>query len=240
MNVEIDVRSLLPSIQAPTVVIHRREETIDARSAQYLADAIPDARLVVLDGVDHLPWIGDQDAVLDEMEKLITGGRPAVSSERVLATVLFTDIVDSTLHASRLGDAAWRRLLDAHDTHTQAVVRDGRGRVVKSTGDGVLATFDSPSRAIESAVRLRSQLAELGIRIRAGLHTGEVERRGDDVGGLGVHIAARIEALAGAGQVVVSSTVKDLSAGSGFVFEDLGVSTLKGVDGEWRAHLLAS
>jgi class 3 adenylate cyclase/pimeloyl-ACP methyl ester carboxylesterase len=239
MNVEIDVRSLLGSIQAPTVVIHRREETIDLRSAEYLADAIPDSRLVVLDGVDHLPWIGDQDAVLDEMEELITGGRRAVSSERVLATVLFTDIVDSTLQASRLGDAAWRRLLDAHDTHTQAVVRDGRGRVVKSTGDGVLATFDSPSRAIESAVRLRSQLAELGIHIRAGLHTGEVERRGDDVGGLGVHIAARIEALAGAGQVVVSSTVKDLSAGSGFVFEDMGVSTLKGVDGEWRVHLLA-
>jgi len=161
-----------------------------------------------------------------------------VSSERVLATVLFTDIVDSTVHASRLGDAAWRRLLDAHDTHTQAVVRDSRGHVVKSTGDGVLATFDSPSRAMESAVRLRSQLADLGIQIRVGLHTGEIERRGDDVGGVGVHIAARIEALAGAGQIVVSSTVKDLSAGSGFAFEDLGLSTLKGVDGEWRAHLL--
>jgi class 3 adenylate cyclase len=238
-NAEIDVRSLLPSIQAPTVVIHRREETIDARSGEYLARAIPGARLVLLDGVDHLPWIGDQDAVLDEMEDLITGGRRAVSSERVLATVLFTDIVDSTVQASRLGDTAWRRLLDDHDTHTHAVIRDGRGRVVKSTGDGVLATFDSPSRAMESAVRLRSRLADLGIQIRAGLHTGEIERRGDDVGGVGVHIAARIEALAGAGQIVVSSTVKDLSAGSGFAFEDLGLSTLKGVDGEWTVHLLA-
>lgn len=238
-NVEIDVRSLLPSIQAPTVVIHRRNETIDTRNAEYLARAVPEARLVVLDGADHLPWIGDQDAVLDEMEELITGGRRAAPSERVLATVLFTDIVDSTALASRLGDAAWRRLLDEHDSQTHAAVRDCLGRVVKSTGDGVLATFDSPSRAMESAVQLRKRLTDIGIQIRAGLHTGEIERRGEDVGGVGVHIAARIEALAGAGQIVVSSTVKDLSAGSGFAFEDLGLSTLKGVDGEWRVHLLA-
>lgn len=238
-NVEIDVRSLLPSIQAPTVVVHRRAESIDRRNGEYLARAIPGARLVMLDGVDHLPWIGDQDAVLDEIEALVTGGFRAAPSERVLATVLFTDIVDSTALASRLGDAAWRRLLDAHDIHAHAAVRDGLGRVVKSTGDGVLATFDSPSRAMESAVRLRRQLAELGMQIRAGLHTGEIERRGDDVGGVAVHIAARIEALAGSGQIVVSSTVKDLSAGSGFAFRDLGFSTLKGVDGEWRAHVLA-
>jgi class 3 adenylate cyclase/pimeloyl-ACP methyl ester carboxylesterase len=238
-NVEIDVRSLLGSIQAPTVVIHRREEAIDTRNAEYLASAIAGARLVVLDGADHLPWIGDQDAVIDEMEDLITGGRRVVPSERVLATVMFTDIVDSTAVASRLGDAAWRRLLDEHDSQTHAAVRDGMGRVVKSTGDGVLATFESPSRAMESAVRLRNRLAEIGIEIRAGLHTGEIERRGEDVGGVGVHIAARIEALAGAGQIVVSSTVKDLSAGSGFAFEDLGFSKLKGVDGEWRVHLLA-
>ncbi|MCW3018416.1 MAG: hydrolase, partial [Solirubrobacterales bacterium] len=195
-NVEIDVRSLLGSIQAPTVVIHRRDEAIDTRNAEYLSRAIPDARLVVLEGADHLPWIGDQDAVLDEMEEFITGGRRAVPSERVLATVLFTDIVDSTAVASRVGDAAWRRLLDEHDSQTHAAVRDGLGRVVKSTGDGVLATFDSPSRAMESAVRLRKRLADIGIQIRAGLHTGEIERRGEDVGGVGVHIAARIEALA--------------------------------------------
>jgi class 3 adenylate cyclase len=240
MNVEIDVRSLLQSIQAPTVVIHRRDETLDSRNAEYLAERVPNARLVLLDGADHLPWIGDQDAVIDEIEELITGGRAALRSQRVLATVLFTDIVDSTAVASRLGDAAWRRLLDEHDSQARLAVRDGLGRVVKSTGDGVLATFDSPSRAMESALRLRRRLADIGIQIRAGLHTGEVERRGEDVGGVGVHIAARIEALAGAGQIVVSSTVKDLSAGSGFAFEDLGLATLKGVDGEWRIHLLAA
>jgi class 3 adenylate cyclase len=240
MNVEIDATSVLPSIQAPTVVIHRRAEALDLRNAEYLAANIPGARLVVVEGTDHLPWIGDQAPILDEMEELITGNRRSVSSERFLATVLFTDIVDSTAMAGRLGDASWRQLLDEHDSRTQAVVRECGGRVVNSTGDGVLATFDSPSRAIESALRLRRQLGRSGVEIRCGLHTGEIERRGENVGGVGVHIAARIEALAGAGEILVSGTVKDLSAGSPFSFEDRGLSTLKGVEGKWQVHALTS
>ncbi len=240
MNVEIDATSVLSSVQAPTVVVHRDKEILDVRNAEYLAANIPGARLRVVEGADHLPWIGDQEPILDEMEELITGDRRSASSERFLATVLFTDIVGSTELAGQLGDAAWRQLLDEHDSRTEAVVRGGGGRVVNSTGDGVLATFDSPSRAIESALRLRRQLADAGVTIRCGLHTGEIERRGRDVGGMGVHIAARIEALAGAGEILVSGTVKDLSAGSRFAFEDRGLSTLKGVDGEWRVHQLVS
>jgi class 3 adenylate cyclase len=240
MNAEVDIRSLLPTIQAPTLVIHRRDEVIDVRNAEYLAEKIPGARLVVMEGVDHLPWIGDMETVVAEIEVAITGSRRSVPSERLLATVLFTDIVGSTDMATRLGDAAWRRLLDEHDSRTLATVKEGGGRVIQQTGDGVLATFDSPSRAMESTLRLRRGLAGAGIQIRAGLHTGEIERRGDNVGGIGVNIAARIEALAGAGEILVSGTVKDLSVGSGFSFEDRGPSTLKGVEGTWPVHLLIS
>jgi class 3 adenylate cyclase len=240
MNGEIDVRALLPTISVPTLVIHREAECIPIGSAEYLADNIPGARLVRLPGVDHLPWIGDQDAVLDAIEEFVTGHRPAVSVDRVLATVLFTDIVDSTRTASALGDQAWRRLLDDHDSVTSRIVRGASGNVVKSTGDGVLATFDSPSRAITATTDLHRELASFGVRIRAGLHTGEVERRGDDVGGIGVNIAARIEGLAGSGETLTSSTVKDLCAGSGFRFDEHGEHTLKGVDGTWRVFRVSA
>ncbi|GAC1318934.1 MAG: adenylate/guanylate cyclase domain-containing protein [Acidimicrobiales bacterium] len=240
MNADIDVRAVLPAIRVPTVVVHRESECIPFGSGKYLAEHIPNARFVGLPGVDHLPWLGDADAILDVVEEFVTGHRPAVSVDRVLATVLFTDIVDSTKTASSLGDHAWHRLLDDHDDVTGRIIREASGHVVKSTGDGVLATFDSPSRAITATTHLHRELAGFGVRIRAGLHTGEVERRGSDVGGIGVNIAARIEGLAGSGETLTSSTVKDLCAGSGFRFEERGEHALKGVDGTWRVYRLGA
>ncbi|GAC1375281.1 MAG: adenylate/guanylate cyclase domain-containing protein [Acidimicrobiales bacterium] len=240
MNVDIDIRSVLPTIRTPTLVIHRLEEGMSIENARYLAAKIRGAQLLELPGRDHMPWLGNSDLVLDAIEEFVTGARPQVSIDRVLATVLFTDIVDSTQTASGLGDGAWRRLLDEHDAVTMRVVREASGTVIKSTGDGVLATFDSPSRALAATTQLHRLLRPFDVRIRAGLHTGEVEKRGDDVGGIGVNIAARIEALAGPGETLTSSTVKDLCAGAGFTFEDRGEHALKGVDGTWKVYRLAS
>jgi class 3 adenylate cyclase len=232
---ESDVRSILPTIRVPTLVIHRAKgKGFPAEYGRYLAEHIPGARYVELPGMDNLIWAGDQDAILDEIQDFITGVRPAPTPKRVLATVLFTDIVDSTRRAAEVGDRAWRRILDEHFAITRRQLDRFDGRMIKSVGDGVLATFDGPARAVRCAAAIRDGVAELGLDLRAGLHTGEIELQPDDVAGLAVHIGARISALAGAGEILVSSTVKDLVVGSGLEFEDHGSRDLKGVPGEWR------
>lgn len=233
---EFDIRPVLETIQAPTLVIHRTDDTmVPVAHGRYLADHIPGARYVELDGTDHLPWFGDGDSVVDAMEEFLTGGHAGeVDADRQLATVLFTDIVGSTELASKLGDRRWRSLLDDHDAAARDIVASSRGRVVKTTGDGMLATFDGPVRAIRCATAFRDEARTLGVDIRAGVHTGEIEVRGDDVGGIAVHIGARVGALAGAGEVLVSRTVADLVAGSGLELADRGEHALKGVPGEWR------
>jgi class 3 adenylate cyclase len=232
---EIDVRPALPAIDVPTLVIHRAgDKLVPAFHGHYLAEGIPSARYVELEGDDHLWVIGDQDAILDEAEEFLVGSRGAAESERALATVLFTDIVSSTEKAAALGDRGWRQLLERHDAAVRHQLALHRGREVKTMGDGFLATFDGPARAIRCATALQGEVAGLGIEVRAGIHTGEVELIGDDVGGMAVNIGARIGALAGAGEVLVSSTVRELVVGSGLEFADRGVQTLKGAPGEWR------
>lgn len=232
---QTDVRDVLPSIQAPTLLLHRRDDqVIDVRHSRYLARHIPGARYVELDGNDNLLVVGDSERILAEIETFLTGAHTPPEPDRVLATVMFTDIVGSTATAARLGDRAWRALLARHDQISRAQVERFRGRPVKSLGDGWLATFDGPARAIRCALMLRDALGELGVALRAGLHTGECEAIGDDLGGLAVHIGARIGALAAAREVLVSNTVKDLVVGSGIEFADRGEHALKGVPGTWR------
>jgi len=232
---EIDVRPALPAIDVPTLVMHRAgDKLVPAFHGHYLAEGIPSARYVELEGDDHLWVIGDQDAILDEVEEFLVGSRGAAESERALATVLFTDIVSSTEKAAALGDRGWRQLLERHDAAVRHQLALHRGREVKTMGDGFLATFDGPARAIRCATALQGEVAGLGIEVRAGIHTGEVELIGDDVGGMAVNIGARIGALADAGEVLVSSTVRELVVGSGLEFADRGVQTLKGAPGEWR------
>ena len=201
-----------------------------------VAAAIPGARFVELDGVDHIPYVGDYKAVTGEIEEFLTGQRHEHPPDRVLATVLFTDIVDSTRRAAELGDQRWRELLQRHDEMARAEIRSYQGRFVKHTGDGLLATFDGPTRAVLCATALAERMPQIGLDIRSGLHTGECLRRGDDIGGIAVHIAARIAAKAGAKEVLVSNTVKDLVYGSGITFEDRGAHVLKGVPGEWQLY----
>ncbi len=235
MNGRIDVRGVLGSIRAPTLVMHRRGDTgFDFRHAQHLAAAIPNARLAALEGEDSFPFLGDTDSVLGEMEEFLTGARAQPEPDRILSTVLFTDICRSTERAAELGDARWRSLLEQHDTAVRDQIARHRGRTVKSTGDGILATFDGPARAIRAAHRIADEVAEIGLEVRAGLHTGECEVIGDDVGGLAVHIAARVVANAEPREVLVSNTVKDLVVGSGLRFDDRGEHTLRGVPGTWR------
>jgi class 3 adenylate cyclase len=232
---EIDVRSALPAIDVPTLVLHRRDDgLIPARQARYLAEHIPGARYVELEGADHLPTVGDLDALLDEVEEFLVGSRRAREAERALATILFTDIVGSTETAARLGDSRWRDLLERHDATVRRELAVHRGHEVKTMGDGFLATFDGPARAIRCAVAIRDELRETGIDVRAGIHTGEVELIGTDVGGMAVNIGARVGALGGAGEVLVSSTVRELVVGSGIDFDDRGAHELKGAPGEWR------
>ena len=239
MNAEIDIRPILPVIQVPTLVLHRAGDRIVQREeAIYLAEHIPDAKLVILDGQDHLPWVGDQDSLLDEIEEGLTGIRRGPELHRVLATVLFTDIVDSTKRAAELGDARWKGLLRAHDEVVRTELARFRGVEVKTTGDGFLATFDGPARAVGCAEAIIQTVRRLGIEVRAGCHTGEIEHVGDDIAGIAVHIGARVAALAGASEVLVSSTVKDLVVGSGLSFEDRGSHQLKGVTDPW--HLFAA
>jgi pimeloyl-ACP methyl ester carboxylesterase/class 3 adenylate cyclase len=234
MVLETDVRDLLPSIRVPTLVLHRQEEFIPVEGARYMAEHIPGARLVVLPGMDHIPFYGDGDGYAEEIEEFLTGARQAPVSDRILTTVMFTDIVGSTERAATLGDARWRELLGRHDELMRAELERHRGREVKTMGDGFLATFDGPARGIRCARAVADQVRSLDIELRAGLHTGECELIGDDIGGMAVNIGARIGALADADEVVVSSTVKDLVVGSGISFSDRGTRELKGVPGEWR------
>ena len=239
MNSQIDTSDILASVNVPTLVIHRKDDVaVDVEGGQFLAERIPDAKYVELSGVDHLPWVGENtNQILDEMAKFLTGEWRPVEADRILATVLFTDIVDSTRHAAELGDQQWREMLDRHNTMMHKNIVRFRGRAIKSTGDGFLATFDGPARAIRCASAASEAAREIGIEIRAGLHTGEIELIGDDIGGIAVHIASRVLGQAGANKVWVSRTVKDLVVGSGFDFKDEGTYKLKGVPGEW--HLFA-
>jgi pimeloyl-ACP methyl ester carboxylesterase len=235
MNTEIDVRAVLPAIKVPTLVLHRTNDR-DAllQEGRWIASQIPGATFVELPGADHLFWAGDTDAVLAEIETFLTGVRPTPEPERVLATVLYTDVVASTETAARLGDRRWRELLDSHRLDVRSALARWRGEEIDTAGDGFLAVFDGPARAVRCAMAIRDSAAGQGIQIRAGLHTGEIERRGTDLAGIAVHIGARVIAAAGAGEVVASSTVRDLVAGSGIQFADRGMHTLKGVPDEWR------
>ncbi|HEY1286231.1 MAG TPA: alpha/beta fold hydrolase [Solirubrobacterales bacterium] len=237
---EMDVRPALDAISAPTLVLHRAEDRIvPARQGRYIADRIPSARYVELPGPDHLPIVGDQDALLDEVEEFLVGSRRGTDAERALATILFTDIVGSTETAARLGDRRWRDLLERHDAAVRRQLALHRGREVKTIGDGFLAVFDGPARAIRCAVAIRNELAGIGIEVRAGIHTGEVELIGEDVSGMAVNIGARVGALASGGEVLVSSTVKELVVGSGIEFEERGTHRLKGAPDEWRLYAVA-
>ncbi|HLM26945.1 MAG TPA: adenylate/guanylate cyclase domain-containing protein [Thermoleophilaceae bacterium] len=237
---QVDVREALPLIDRPTLVLHRsRDFALPVRVSRYLAEHIPRARLVELPGVDHVLMAGEVDELVDEIEEFVTGTRSERRPERVLSTVLFTDIVGSTERAAELGDRRWRELLDRHDAITRAEVRTHRGRAVKSTGDGFLATFDGPARAIDCARAVAAGVGDLGVEVRAGVHTGECELRGDDIGGMAVHIGARVAAKAEGGEVLVSGTVKDLVVGSGLEFAERGMAALKGVPGEWRLYSVA-
>jgi class 3 adenylate cyclase len=232
--VDLDLRPALPVISAPTLVIHRDRDTIPFEGGRYVADHIPGARMVELHGEDHWPWVSDPDEVCDHVEEFLTGHRSERPVDRVLATVMFTDIVGSTERASELGDRRWRELLDEQERLTRAELDHHKGVEVKTTGDGVLATFDGPARAIRCGTALSSAMDRLGLPVRIGLHTGECERRNGDIGGIAVHIGARVMAEAGPGEVLVSRTVKDLTVGSDISFEERGSRSLKGVPGEWE------
>ncbi|HJQ06145.1 MAG TPA: adenylate/guanylate cyclase domain-containing protein [Nocardioides sp.] len=237
MFMDIDVRAVLPSINVPTLVLHRKgDRAVNHHGAAWMATQIPGARYVELPGIDHTMYAGDADAVIDEIEEFLTGVRRAVEVDRVLATVMFTDIVGSTMLASEMGDRAWRDLLDQQNTVLRRELARFRGVEVKTLGDGMLATFDGPARAIRCGLALVEAVKPLGIEIRVGLHTGEVELVGDDVAGIAVHIAARVGAKAGASEVLVSGTVKDLVAGSGIAFAERGEHELKGVPDTWRLY----
>jgi class 3 adenylate cyclase len=237
---DMDVREALPLISQPTLILNRADdEAVRPSAGRYLADHVPGARYVEVPGVDHAFPVGDTDVILDEVEEFVTGERQAPRPERVLSTVLFTDIVGSTERAATLGDSRWRELLDRHDDLVRRQIERHQGRPVKSTGDGFLATFSGPGRGIDAARTIADEVQGLGIEIRAGLHTGELELRNGDVGGMAVHIGARVAAQADAGEVLVSSTVKDLVVGSGIEFDDRGPAELKGVPGEWRLFAVA-
>jgi pimeloyl-ACP methyl ester carboxylesterase len=237
MAVDVDVRAALPAIQAPTLVLHRRGDRVSSRhGARWMTERIPDAEYVELDGADHFPWTGDQDPVVAQIERFLTGVSGPMVPERVLATVMFTDIVGSTDKASELGDDGWTRLLDQHDELARRYVERFRGREVNHTGDGIVAVFDGPARAVRCAQSLVAEMPTIGIEVRVGVHTGEIELRGDEVAGVAVHIGARTEALAGPGEVLTTRTVKDLVVGSDITFEERGTHELRGVPGTWELY----
>jgi class 3 adenylate cyclase len=230
---ESDVRDVLPAIRVPTLVIQRADIQGLTEHGRYLADHIPNARYVELPGTDSLMWAGDQEAIVAEIQDFVTGSRPLPDPRRVLAAVLFTDIVGSTESAARMGDARWQLLLDDHNRAVRSELDRFGGREIKIIGDGFLATFDGPARAVRCAIAIRDAVRELGLEVRAGIHVGEIEVLPDDVAGMGVHIAARVSSHAGPSEILVSSTVRDLVVGSGLTFEERGVTALKGVPGEW-------
>ena len=239
-NSYIDVTSKLPNVRAPTLLLFRTDDAdVNVEEGRYLAARITDAKFVELPGGDHFFWAGDAEPMLQEIEEFVTGQRGSAEPDRMVTTVLFTDIVGSTDLASSLGDAAWRDMLHRHDEAIRDELAKWRGREVNTTGDGVLATFDSPTQAIRFAKALPAPMRALGIEVRAGIHTGEMELRGDDVAGLAVHIAARVAALAGPSEVLVSRTVRDLVAGTGIEFQHRGVHTLKGIPDQWQIYAVA-
>jgi len=242
MNAEVDIRAVLPSISVPTLVVHRAQDRfVDVRHSRYLAEHIPGARYVELAGDEVFSFGSGQDSLVDEVEEFLTGTRRAPHPERVLATVMFSDIVGSTQRAAELGDRRWRDVLSSVEGTVKRELSAYRGRAVKSMGDGFLATFDGPARGIRCAVAIRDAVHDqFGLELRSGLHTGEIELIGSDVGGIAVHIGARVGASAGPGEVVVSGTVKDLVVGSGISFEDRGDHELRGVPGEWRLWAVAA
>jgi class 3 adenylate cyclase/pimeloyl-ACP methyl ester carboxylesterase len=239
---ELDVRAVLPTIRVPTLVIHHAEDAIiPPAKGRYIAEHIPDAKYVELPGRNFYHSVEPGwRASFQEIAEFLTGHQPDLADDRVLATVLFTDIVDSTRRAAQMGDRDWHALLDAHDAIVRSQLSRYRGREVNTSGDGFLAMFDGPQRAIRCAMAIRDAVQALGIEVRAGLHTGECEVRGDDIGGIAVHIGARVSALAGPNEVLVSSTLSDLVIGSGLEFDDRGAHALKGVPGEWHLFAVAS
>jgi pimeloyl-ACP methyl ester carboxylesterase len=237
MNRDIDVRHVLPSVHVPTLILHRVDEKfLSIDHARYMARCIPRAKLVELPGVDHTPWAGDGEAILQEVEEFLTGARHTPELDRVLATVLFIDIFESTKHAAGIGDRKWRELLETFQAKVRKELARFRGREIDTAGDGFLAAFDGPARGIRCAHSIRQVARSLGMEVRAGLHTGECEIMGDKLGGIAVHIGARVAGRAEPGEILVSQTVKDLVAGSGLTFEDRGAHPLKGVPGDWRLH----
>jgi pimeloyl-ACP methyl ester carboxylesterase/class 3 adenylate cyclase len=240
LNSQIDITDILPSVKVPTLVIHRTDDvTVNVKGGRLLAERIPNAKYVELPGVDHLPMVGENpDRILDEMAQFLTGEWRPIETECILATVLFTDIADSTKRAADLGDQRWRDLLERHHSCVRGELDHFRGKEIDTAGDGFFATFDGPARGIRCACAIRDSVSSLGINIRAGLHTGECELMGDKVSGLAVHIGARVMKKSNPGEVLVSSTVKDLVAGSGLRFNDRGKHALKGIPGEWRLFLV--
>jgi class 3 adenylate cyclase len=245
MNRQIDVRHVLPTIQVPTLVLHRRDDDdFPVEAGRYIADHVPGAEFVELPGRDHF-WAVDSAQIADETERYLRGiwerGEwDVVEMERVLATVLFTDIVGSTAKAAELGDRRWRELLNEHHARVRRVLARYRGRELDTAGDGFFASFDGPARAIRAAAAIAEAIGDLGIEVRAGLHTGECEQVDGKVGGIAVHIGARVAAQAAPGEVLVSSTVRDLVAGSGIAFRERGAVELKGIPGEWRLYAVES
>jgi len=235
MNGEIDVRHVLPSVSVPTLVLHRSgERVVVVEEGRYIAERIPGAKYVELDGADHWPWLGDANSVLEEMQEFLTGTREPTEPERVLATVLFTDIVGSTERAVELGDRRWRDLVEDHHALVRSELARFRGREIDTAGDGFFASFDGPARAVRCACAITKGVKPLGLEVRAGLHTGECELIGDKVGGIAVHTCARVASLAQPGEVLATRTVKDLVAGAGIEFVDRGVARLKGILDEWQ------
>jgi class 3 adenylate cyclase len=231
----LDVRSVLPTITVPTLVMHHVDSLMPVAGAKLTAELIPGARYLELPGRDHLPGAGDPEMIAGEVEEFVTGTRRArARPDRILASVLFTDIVESTRRASEIGDSAWRELRERHDALVRAQLEQHGGREVKQTGDGFLASFDGPARAIRCARSIADEVGDLGIEIRAGIHTGECELIGEDLGGVAVHVAARVGAQARPNEVLVSGTVRDLVMGSDIELADRGIHSLKGVPGEWR------
>ena len=235
MNSEIDVRNILPSIRVPTLILHATgDRTLPISGSRYMAERIPNAKFVELPTKDHLPWVGCPDMVVSEVEEFLTGVRHTPEIDRIVCTIMFTDIVESTRLAAEMGDLRWRDLLEAHHAAVRRELSVYRGKEIKTTGDGFHATFDGPARAIQCASAVLNAVGELGLGVRIGLHTGECQVKGDSLEGLAIHIAARVSGTAKAGEIVVSSTVKDLVAGSGISFVDAGAHELKGVPDEWQ------
>jgi pimeloyl-ACP methyl ester carboxylesterase len=235
VNADIDVRHVLNAIRVPTLVVHNRsDKAVDVGCGRYIASQVPGARFVELNGIDHLPYFGNSDEVLAAVEEFLTGVAPPPDPDRVLATVMFTDIVDSTTRAATLGDRRWHELLESHHALVRHELARHRGREVDTAGDGFLAAFDGPARAVRCALAIVEGVRAMGLQLRASVHTGEYERMGEKLTGLSVHIGARVAALAGAGEVLTSSTVKDLVAGSGLRFAERGSHALKGVPGHWQ------